>query len=247
MSLSAACRAKDPRACPYHGAVIRMNEAQIAPIPNFHEYYEARKIVEAKEKEGWDEQAYVDALNEGGTIPKSLAKKTRAKKKVVESERASSTDPAAQAGTVYDEIDVVDPDFPDSPRTFYRRKEGVYAGEPDAIRLQANRKLNDKDVEKMASLLGYNYRTTVAGESLGWPERDTPYSFVVGADMTKSSRDDLGMAVEELENNLPTFLNDGSPVLKRGSRGKVAGERAIDGFQEKDLKVEIYYDNVYKA
>jgi len=98
----------------------------------------------------------------------------------------------------------------------------------------------------MASLLGYNYRTTVSGEPLGWPERDTPYSFVVEADMTKSSRDDLGMAVEELENNLPTFLNDGSPILKRGSRGKVAGERAIDGFQEKDLKVEIYYDSVYK-
>jgi len=245
MSVPAACRANDPKTCPYHGNVIRMNEAQADG--KFNDYFEARTLVEAAEKEGWDEQGYVDALASGSKV-KATVKKPRAKKaKIVEPMRASSTDPEAQAGTVYDEIDVIDPDFPDEAVTFYRRKEGVYAGEPYHIRLQANRKLNAEDIKNMASLLGYNYRTTVADERLGWPKQDTPYSFVVFADMTKTSRDDLGMAVEELEENLPVFLKEGSPILKKGSRGKVAGERAIHGFNEKDLQVEVYYDNVFKS
>jgi hypothetical protein len=38
------------------------------------------------------------------------------------------------------------------------------------------------------------HRSTIAGESLSEPYADSPYSFVVSADMTKSRRDDVGIA-----------------------------------------------------
>lgn len=49
------CKAKDPRTCPYHGAVIRMEEAE--KTGDFDTYFVERSIVEAAERQGWvDEQ-----------------------------------------------------------------------------------------------------------------------------------------------------------------------------------------------
>ena len=246
MAIPAACRANVPLNCPFHGNVIRMHEAQAAG--DYNAYYVARQLVEAAEKNEWNEDDYVNSVASGKPIiPVVKTRKKRvAKAKVVPIVRATSADKGAQEGVVYDELDVIDPEYPNSPITFYRRKDGVSGLEPDHIRIQANRKLNDEDVKTMASLLGYKYSTTVAGERLGWPKRDTPYSFVVFADMSKTRRDDLGEAMGELEKEFPESLDGGSPILKRGSKGKVAGERAIDGFGEKDLRVEIYYDSVTK-
>ena len=252
MSVPAACRAKDPRTCPYHGAVIRMHEAHAKK--DFNGYYEARQIVEEKEKQGWIENVQdVDSAVFGSApslaeervsdVPEVLVSASDGINRVI----PNSNDPRAQAGDVLNRIAVVDPEYPnDTPTVFHRRRDGVFAGTPYAIRIQANRPLDAEDVKKMASLLGYNYRSTVAGESLGWPVRDTPFSFVVSADTTKSSRDDLGMALEEFETNLPDMIQNGSPVLKRGSRGKVAGERTIDGFKDDDLEFELYYDDVFE-
>lgn len=146
-----------------------------------------------------------------------------------------------QRGDVVDTMIVVDPDYPeDDGTTFYRSTNEVIPNEPYQIRIQANRRLNNDDVVKMASILGYSYRSTVAGENLGMPYQDSPYSFVVPADTTKSRRDDVGMALEDLEKRYPTMLIEGTPQRKTQNN-----TRAIDGFEDDSLKVDFYYDSAY--
>jgi hypothetical protein len=150
-------------------------------------------------------------------------------------------DPRLQAGEVFDQVE-------SGWGTFHRRREGVHPGTPYAMRLQANRPLSEAEKRQAAGLLGYAYRATVAGESIGDPESDSPYSFMVGADMTKSRRDDLGIALEEFEDKLPELIQEGSPVRKTNQAGPdTKGTRLVDGFNDPSLKFEIYYDDVIGA
>lgn len=128
---------------------------------------------------------------------------------------------------------------------FYRRRPGVFPNWPYAMRFQANRKLSDDDVKRMAGLVGYSYRRTVAGEPLSDPVRDSDYSFYVFADTTKTASDDLGMALERFEGELPGMFLEGSDVRKTDRAGAgTKGTRLIDGFNDPGLKVELYYDDV---
>lgn len=150
-----------------------------------------------------------------------------------------STDPRVQSGEVLDEI-VVD------GQSFSRVRDGVGGNWPYAMRLQANRPLSDDEMQTLAGLTGYAYRAGVAGESLGDPERDSPYSFVVGADTTKSQRDDLSIALEDFEEMLPAMAREGSPVRKTDRAGVgTKGTRLVDGLGE-DLVVHLYYDDVWR-
>ena len=147
--------------------------------------------------------------------------------------------PAVQGGAVFDSVSVDD-------QVFHRRQDKVYPGEPYAIRLQANRPLTDDEARHVAGAMGYAYRATVAGEPLGMPHRDTPYSFVVSADTTKSARDDLGVALEAFEDMLPTMIDEGSSVRKTDRAGAgTKGTRLVEGMHEPDLAFEVYYDDVY--
>jgi len=147
--------------------------------------------------------------------------------------------PAVQGGAVFDAVSVDD-------QVFHRRRDTVFPGEPYAIRLQANRPLTDDEARHVAGAMGYAYRATVAGEPLGMPQRDTPYSFVVSADTTKSARDDLGVALEAFEDMLPTMIDEGSSVRKTDRAGAgTKGTRLVEGMHEPDLAFEVYYDDVY--
>jgi hypothetical protein len=161
----------------------------------------------------------------------------------------ASTSPQVQSGQVFDTVAVIDQyeingHWRDSTTQFYRRRPGVFGGTPYAMRIQANRPLSDDEMRKMAGLTGYAYRATIAGESIGSPMRDSPYSFVVSSDMTKTSRDDLGMGLEDFEEMLPNMLADGTPVRKTDRAGAgTQGTRLVEGFGS-DLAFEIYYDDV---
>ena len=147
--------------------------------------------------------------------------------------------PAVQGGAVFDSVSVDD-------QVFHRRRDTVFPGEPYAIRLQANRPLTDDEARHVAGAMGYAYRATVAGEPLGMPQRDTPYSFVVSADTTKSARDDLGVALEAFEDMLPTMIDEGSSVRKTDRAGAgTKGTRLVEGMHDPDLAFEVYYDDVY--
>lgn len=234
MSTPAECKAKDPKTCPYHGAVMEMYEAQ--SNGDFATYFKARSIVELKESNGWDENNVTLADDKIRSFFSELVNAPELDEPTV----GSTLNSEVQDGKILDVVDVYDSLDPMTGEAlrFYRRREGVWGSAPYNIRIQANRKLSSEDIKKMASLLGYQYKVSVVGESLGWPVVDTPYSFYVSADTTKSRRDDLGMALEEFEGGLGNAFNNGSPLRKRDNK------RAIEGFNEDDLKFEIYYDDV---
>lgn len=151
-------------------------------------------------------------------------------------------DARVQAGEVFDQVRVL------GHRPFHRRREGVFPGEPYAMRFQANRKLSDDEKVRFADLVGYAYKSKVRGERVGIPESDSPFSLVISAKTTKSRRDDLGQALEEFEDILPEIINEGSPVRKTNNAGPdTEGTRLVEGFNEPDLKFEIYYDSVIKV
>lgn len=129
--------------------------------------------------------------------------------------------------------------------TFHRRRDGVYPGTPYAMRFEANRPLTDDEMRQMAQLIGYRYAATVRGERLPDPERDSPYSFVLSTDTTKSRSDDLGIALEDFEEDLDGFVHAGSPVRTTDRAGAgTKGTRLVDGLGDPDLHIEIYYDDV---
>jgi len=246
--VSEICKAKVPADCPFHGNVMKMYEAQARG--DVIAYFEARTIVEAKKKT-WNEDDLNTAIAGSLSTAKAEQPKVAAKKAeeriipdeapVVESGAPASEadegfavksdDSRVQQGIVFDRVE-------HEGTVFHRSRDGVYPDWPYQIRIQANRELDAEDVKKMASLMGYKYRTTVAGESLGWPERDTPFSFIVYADTTKTSRDDIGPALDDFESQLPTMVQEGSPLRKRTQ------DQAIEGFHEPDLEFSIYYDSV---
>lgn len=157
-----------------------------------------------------------------------------------------------QNGEVFDTVLVVDSytingEPHDSLTNYYRRRPGIFGGSPYSMRLQASRPLSDEEMSTMAGLVGYAYRAAVAGEPIGNPMRDSPFSFTVSADTTKSSRDDLGMALEDFEEALPTMIAEGSPIRKTNRAGAgTQGTRLVEGLGS-DLKFELYYDDVWSA
>jgi len=151
-----------------------------------------------------------------------------------------SDDARVQNGEVLNEVTV-------DGTVYHRRRDGVYADWPYSMRFQANRPISESEARKMAQIIGYNYRATVAGESLGDPEMDSPYSFTVYSDTTKTRRDDLGIAMEEFEDNFDNMIQEGSPVRKTDRAGQgTKNTRLVDGFNDPSLKVEIYYDSIIK-
>lgn len=148
-----------------------------------------------------------------------------------------ANDPRLIAGQVFDKVTCPD------GRVFHRRREGVYPNEPYAMRIQANRPLREEEKLQMAGLLGYAYAAQVRGEGFSMPASDSPYSFIVDVDTTKSRSDDLGAAMGRFEKDIPRMLLEGSPARKTPLKGPI-GSRAVEGFNEPDLSIEVYYDSV---
>lgn len=149
---------------------------------------------------------------------------------------ALDDDPRVHAGEVFDELRCSD------GTVYHRRRPGVTPDYPDVMRFQATRPLTPEDISKFAGLVGYAYRATVRGESIPEPNQDSPYSFTVFADTTKSRRTDLDEALENFEESLHQMIHEGSP-----QRVTKDNTRLIEGFNEPDLGFEIYYDSVSEA
>lgn len=155
-------------------------------------------------------------------------------------------DPRVAAGEVFDAVRVYDTEAGDTEGTvFHRRRDGVMPDWPYAMRLQADRPLTADEVAHCAQLLGYTYRAEVRGEQLGRPLRDTPFSFTVYADTTKTRSDDVGAALDRFEATLPELLRDGSPVRTTDRSGPgTRGTRLVEGFGDDVPHFELYYDSV---
>ncbi len=148
-----------------------------------------------------------------------------------------SSDPRVQAGEVLDAVEY-------DGVVFHRRRGGVYGEWPYAMRFQFDRPLTNDERSLVAGAIGYAYRATVAGEPMGWPEVDSPYSLVISADTTKTRRDDLGIALEEFEDRLPEIIEEGSPIRTTNRAGEgTKGTRLVEGVGP--IGVEVYYDSVF--
>lgn len=114
-------------------------------------------------------------------------------------------------------------------------------GDTYKVRMQFDREITDEEMQRACQLLGYQYRSAVAGESLGDPIRDGANSFNVYADFTKSRRDDLGDAYYDLENGIGTMIKEGSPIRKTDRSGPgTKGTRLVDGLGD-GLNPQLYY------
>lgn len=236
--VTAICKAKDPRTCSYHGAVITMNEAQAAG--DFETYFTARKIVEDKETSGWEEEELKARINVIPDLANLMSNTSSHVNKIEDVTHILSTDPRVQNGEVFDSIRVVDTSYSDNDGgTFYRSTDNNIPNEPYQIRIQLNKKLTSEDIEKFASALGYAYRVHIRGESLGWPKQDTPYSFIVSADTTKSSRSDLVTSLKELEKGYSNIITTGSPDVTPGGKQRIT---PVD--PDNKVKINFYYDSV---
>lgn len=114
-------------------------------------------------------------------------------------------------------------------------------GDTYKMRVQFDREITDEEMQRACQLLGYQYRSAVAGEPLDDPIRDGANSFNVYADFTKSRRDDLGDAYYDLENGIGTMIKEGSPIRKTNRSGHgTKGTRLVDGLGD-GLNPQLYY------
>lgn len=128
---------------------------------------------------------------------------------------------------------------------FHRSRDGVSPDVPSAMRFEADRPLTDEETQRLAQLIGYKYSTLGRGEPMGDPERDSARSFIMGADTTKGR---VYSHLDDFEDNLEEFLNEGSPVRKTNRAGAgTKGTRLVEGFGDPTLKIEVYYDSVIGA
>ena len=149
-----------------------------------------------------------------------------------------SDHPDVQAGVIRDAVDVVG-------TVFHRRREGTYPDAPNAVRIQASRPLTDQEMQRMAQLVGYQYAAEVRGDPFSDPLRDSPFSFIIAADTTKTRSDDLGAALERFEAGLDHIVQAGSPVRTTNRAGEgTKGTRLVEGFNEAGLTFELFYDDV---
>lgn len=264
--VSAICQAKDPSTCRYHGAQLRMLNAQ--KTGDFNQYYEARKIVEQLENKGWEEptQEKVNNLLDNQTQQATEWLPTRLTPTLVQKVDPATTTiyPAnehhpewegipttnhedAQNGELLNKIIVFDPNIPDDQGTLFTRHKpndiDTFPDYPYQIRVQFNRPITSDEAKHLAQHLGYTYRATVAGESISDPQQDTPHSFIVYADTTKTARDDIGMAIEKLEEDYPHIIQNGSPLRTTDRAGAgTKGTRLIEPVDQ-DIQVSFYYDS----
>jgi hypothetical protein len=147
--------------------------------------------------------------------------------------RKTAQHPEVQSGAVLDEVS--------SYGTVYtRRRDGVFPDTSGSMRIQTNRPMNRDEMEQFAGLVGYTYKAEVRGEPMSDPQRDSPCSFLIGSDITKSSSDDTGMAIERFEDALKRYVVEGTPAYKTDRVGP-KGTRAMQAMPA-DLTFELYYD-----
>ena len=147
-----------------------------------------------------------------------------------------NTDPAVQAGEVFDTVLATDETI------FHRFREGVMCGDAQAIRIQSEKALTDSELQHFGDIAKYALAQTVRGELLSDPERDSPYSFTFGYDTTKGNQGRSGQLLMDIIGNM---IRDGSKVRVSSRQGAgTIGTRAIEPMNS-DRGFEMYFDDVW--
>lgn len=144
--------------------------------------------------------------------------------------------PEIQAGAVRDVV-------VSGGTTYHRVRDGHFGAEPYSMRVQFDRDVSDEEIQRSAQLMGYALATAGQREGASDPERDSPRSFTLSVDTTKGRS---YRHLDEFEDNLNTYLSEGTPVRKTDRSGPgTAGTRLVDGLGDKAPSYQLYYDSIY--
>lgn len=93
-----------------------------------------------------------------------------------------------------------------------------------AIRVEADRDLDDEEARQLFACIGYAFRQHMRGESLGFPQRIAPNAWVAWYDSTKSVSDDWFYHFDDAIGAAKVYAIDGSPPRKtKGNTRLVSG------------------------
>lgn len=249
MSRSAICKAKNPATCPYHGAVIRMHQAAVTG--DVQAYFDARTEVQNLENSNLSEDELVSAINEDSLPAGSAFVAPTPEEPLTPYQKMVKDGKFPTAPFVSDMVGKTPPYLrSDDGDILYARADmdQPFHGEFDYIRVVLDRPLEHAggglpaEHEHLAQLIGYKYRSTIVGESLANPERDTDQSMVIFADVTKSQSSNMFRAIGKFEDEFGDFLNDGSPVRQRGEN---AGTRLVTGLR-RPARAALYYGYAWR-
>lgn len=128
--------------------------------------------------------------------------------------------------------------------TFYR--SGNYLpDQPRAIRFEANRRLDEDEIEPIVRLVGYQYRAEVHGAQLGDPVVDSDRSFVLAVDPLSSTSKHPGASLRAFEEGLNEMVRHGTPVRVSDRAGPgTKGTRLLTGLGWDSPVLTVYYDCV---
>jgi len=141
----------------------------------------------------------------------------------------SSSDSRVQSGEVFDKVE-------HDGVVYTRLTDNNYPSEPYQFRLQFSRELSDEEMTHARDLAAYAWAVDVRGETLELePEKDTPFSFVIFGDTTKSRRSDSDSAVQDWKDTMSSFFTEGTKQKDESKRIPPV---------DKELTFELYADSV---
>lgn len=257
------CQAKDPRTCPYHGAVITMNEA-LARMqkkgPNdadLDTYFDARKKVESAEEE-FRKHQWMDELRSSpsvsaqrssrpqrkpGNRPEQKAQQrggnNRGGQNRKQSQPRPNNRPVVQAKAPYSIQDfpqqVQLPDENGNQVFFTRHDKAGFV--PKGIMLAASRPISEDEREHLLGLLRYQHTVST--------REDNKAKTVEESDLVKehSSRSVyMKTQFNSDKAQLREFHGGLNNILQEGSVPRRDGTRKFEPFAD-DVRVAVYYTN----
>lgn len=255
---NAKCRAKDPSKCPYHGAVLRMEEAnekilvyvhKKEPIPSelFEAFAQAKAELDTKIAEGWDEDAYAQLWKPASTTDNEPEQSDRT---VAETSPSSN-----KVDSPVKVEDVPDSSANVSVRTALPKVSTVIEGEkvifergdlydldriPKYVRLQFHAPLNPKKKAQFASLIQYSLKVAFKSVNATFeaPKSDSGYSFIIPVEALKEKKN-VRESLTNFGRMMKVFVKEGTP--KRPSRNDTRRYEKIPG--EDSFKFKLYFSS----
>lgn len=261
MSVNSVCRAKDPRSCYYHGAIIEMNEAmdritsagKRANPKDWDVYFGARKQMENAEEERKKHQ-WLQEADEVNTPPASSAGRSpvyrrgsggaaTSQAKATQGKRGADRRPAATKPIVEAKVSYDNNAFP--PQINYydeKKKQAVFtrhdktSAMPKGLMLAASRELSDDEREQALGILKYQHtistRTSDGVKKVD--EGDMVAQHTSRSVYMRTQFDESGQ-VEGFHSHLNELLMRGTDVRQDGTQKLPA--------LPKDVTFALYYNS----
>jgi hypothetical protein len=141
----------------------------------------------------------------------------------------NSSDSRVQNGEILDRVE-------HDGIVYTRLKDGNYPSDASHFRLQFSRELSDEEMTHARDLAAYAWAVDVRGETLELhPEKDSPFSFIIFGDTTKSRRNDPDSAIMDWKDTMLTYFRSGTQQKDESKRLP---------FIDEDLDLYLYADSV---